>query len=86
MAIGIETSGGRVIYSLVRNCLLYVALIATFILVSFARGQETCSEEVKVLLSPTEVQAAIPALRHVEKGMVGSIFMTRRGLICSRRV
>ncbi len=63
MAIGIETSGGRVIYSLVRNCLLYVALIATFILVSFARGQETCSEEVKVLLSPTEVQAAIPALK-----------------------
>jgi hypothetical protein len=45
------------------NCLRYFAVIATFLIVSSLRGQETCSEEVKLLLSPTQVQAAIPALR-----------------------
>ena len=38
-------------------------MIAAFLLVSSVYGQETCSEEVKLLLSPTQVQAAIPALR-----------------------
>jgi hypothetical protein len=52
-----------VVNSLVKRCLLYVALIAAFFPASSARGQKTCSEEVKVLLSPTEVQAAVPALQ-----------------------
>lgn len=34
-----------------------------FLLVFGLHGQETCDEEVKVLLSPTQVQAAILALR-----------------------
>ncbi len=40
------------------------ALIATFLLVYSLslHGQERCSEEVKLLLSPAQVQAAIPAL------------------------
>jgi hypothetical protein len=38
-------------------------LMATFLLVFHLHGQETCDEEVKLLLSPTQVQAAIPALQ-----------------------
>jgi len=38
-------------------------LMATFLLVLGLHGQETCAEEVKLLLSPTQVQAAILALR-----------------------
>ena len=38
-------------------------LIATFLVVFSLNGQETCAEEVKLLLSPTQVQAAILALR-----------------------
>ena len=38
-------------------------LMATFLVVFSLNGQETCGEEVKLLLSPTQVQAAIPALR-----------------------
>jgi hypothetical protein len=38
-------------------------LMATFLLVFRLDGQETCDEEVKLLLSPTQVQAAIPALQ-----------------------
>jgi hypothetical protein len=52
-----------VIYSLVNNGFRYVALIAVLLFVSSAHGQETCSEEVKVLLSPTQVQAAVPSLQ-----------------------
>ena len=37
--------------------------MATFLLVFSLHGQETCDEEVKLLLSPTQVQAAIPALQ-----------------------
>lgn len=53
------------IYSLVKNCVrcLALALTAAVLLVSSAHGQEACSEEVKLLLSPTQVRAAIPALR-----------------------
>ena len=51
------------IYSLVNNRFRYVALIAVLLFVSRVHGQETCGEEVKVLLSPTQVQAAIPSLR-----------------------
>ena len=40
--------------SVARSCL---ALLATFLLVFGLHGQETCSEEVKLLLSPTQLQA-----------------------------
>lgn len=39
-----------------------LVLLATFLLVFRLHGQETCREEVKLLLSPTQVQTAIPAL------------------------
>jgi len=42
--------------SLARSTLM---LLAAFPLVFSLNGQETCSEEVKLLLSPTQVQAAI---------------------------
>jgi len=51
-----------VIYS-VNNRFRYVALIAVFSFVSSAYGQERCGEEVKLLLLPTQVQAATPALQ-----------------------
>jgi hypothetical protein len=38
------------------------ALAAAFLIVVSADGQQTCNEEVKLLLSPAQVQAAIPAL------------------------
>jgi hypothetical protein len=38
-------------------------LIAAFLIVSSLHGQETCSEEVKLLIAPTQVQAAILALQ-----------------------
>jgi hypothetical protein len=37
--------------------------MATFLLVFSLHGQETCNEEVKLLLSPAQVQAAVPALQ-----------------------
>jgi hypothetical protein len=40
-----------------------IILMATFLLVFSLHGQETCDEEVKLLLSPTQVQAAILALQ-----------------------
>jgi hypothetical protein len=40
-----------------------VILIAMFLIVIRLHGQETCDEEVKLLLSPTQVQAAILALQ-----------------------
>jgi len=46
--------------SVVRSTLI---LMATFLLAFSLHGQETCGEEVKLLLSPTQVQAAIPALQ-----------------------
>ncbi|HSY69142.1 MAG TPA: hypothetical protein VK813_10900 [Edaphobacter sp.] len=49
------------------NRVRYVALIVAFAFVSSVHGQETCSEEVKVLLSPTQVQAATPALQAREE-------------------
>ena len=45
--------------SLVRSNLI---LMAMFLLVFGLHGQETCGEEVKLLLSPTQVHAAVPAL------------------------
>ena len=40
-----------------------LTLMATFLLVFSLHGHETCDEEVKLLLSPTQVQAAIPTLQ-----------------------
>jgi hypothetical protein len=45
------------------NGLRYFALMGTFLIVPCLHGQETCDEEVKLLVSPTQVQAAIPALQ-----------------------
>jgi len=59
----ISTLGGHLIYSLVNNYFRCLALMAVFLLVSSVHGQETCSEEVKLLLSPTQVQAAVPTLQ-----------------------
>ncbi len=47
----------------VRNRVRLFVLIAGFAFVSSLRGQESCSEEVKLLLAPTQVQAAIPVLQ-----------------------
>jgi hypothetical protein len=60
-------------------------LMATFLVVFSLNGQETCVEEVKLLLSPTQLQAAIPALWPGERLIAVSIFTTYRVLICSRR-
>jgi hypothetical protein len=49
----------HLICSLLNKRLRYIALIATLLMVSSLHGQETCSEEVKLLLSPTQVQAAV---------------------------
>jgi hypothetical protein len=51
------------VYSLMQKCLRYSALIWMLLLVSSLHGQETCDEEVKLLLSPAEVKVAIPALQ-----------------------
>jgi CYTH domain len=40
-----------------------LTLIATFLLIPSLHAQETCEEEVKLLLSPTQVQLAVPALQ-----------------------
>ena len=40
-----------------------LTLMGTFLLVFSLHGQETCEEEVKVLLSSTQMQAASPALQ-----------------------
>jgi hypothetical protein len=40
-----------------------IILMAMLLLVFSLHGEETCDEEVKLLLSPTQVQAAIPALQ-----------------------
>jgi hypothetical protein len=48
-------------------------LMATFVLVFRLHGQETCNEEVKLLLSPTQVQTAIPAL-HARGVIHGRIY------------
>jgi hypothetical protein len=42
--------------------LRYFALIGMFLIVPCLHGQETCDEEVKLMLSPNQVQAAIAAL------------------------
>ena len=80
--ISLWTTG--LIYSLEKHCLRYFALIVTFLLASRLHGQETCSEEVKLLLSPAQVKAAIPALQGRERHMAVFIFMTRLRSICCR--
>ena len=47
----------------VRNRVRCFVLIVAFAFVSSLHGQERCSEEVKLLLSPTQVQAVIPVLQ-----------------------
>jgi hypothetical protein len=50
-----------------------LTLVAMFLLVFGLHGQETCTEEVKLLLSPTQVQAAILAL-HPHKDTHGRVY------------
>jgi hypothetical protein len=47
----------------VNNRLRFLTLITIFSIGSSLYAQETCNEEVKLLLSPTQLQAAIPALQ-----------------------
>ncbi len=48
--------------SLVNKFIRFVAPVAAFLVVSSVCGWATCSEEVKLLLSPTQVQATVLAL------------------------
>jgi hypothetical protein len=52
-----------VIDSLVSTCLRYLSLLATLLIVISLHAQKICSEEVKLLLSPPQVQSAITALK-----------------------
>jgi hypothetical protein len=45
------------------NCLRYLSLLATLLIVTSLHAQEKCSEEVKLLLSPAQAQAAVTALK-----------------------
>jgi hypothetical protein len=56
---------------LVSNCLRYLSLLTALLIVAGLHAQ-TCSEEVKLLLSPVQVHAAITALkaRHETHGRV----------------
>jgi hypothetical protein len=46
----------------VSTCLRYLSLLATLLIVTSLHAQKICSEEVKLLLSPPQVQSAIIAL------------------------
>jgi hypothetical protein len=48
--------------SLMNHCVRCSVLTALLVFATNVHGQERCSEEVKLLLLPTQVQAAIPAL------------------------
>ena len=48
--------------SLVSTCLRYLSLLAALLMVINLHAQKICSEEVKLLLSPPQVQSAITAL------------------------
>jgi hypothetical protein len=50
-------------WCLFKNRVRCFVLFAAFAFVSSVHGQESCSEEVKLLLAPTQVQAAIPVLQ-----------------------
>jgi hypothetical protein len=47
----------------VSTCLRYLSLLATLLIVTSLHAQKICSEEVKLLLSPPQVQSAITALK-----------------------
>jgi hypothetical protein len=53
----------RAIDSLVNNRLRFLTLITAFLLASSVYAQDTCSEEAKLLLSPTQLQLAILAFQ-----------------------
>ena len=48
--------------SLVSTCLRYLSLLAALLIVISLHAQKICSDEVKLLLSPLQVQFAISAL------------------------
>jgi hypothetical protein len=54
-------SGGCLIYFFGNNRPRYLSLIAALLIVPRLYGQENCDEEVKLLLSPTQVQIAVSA-------------------------
>jgi hypothetical protein len=47
----------------VSNCLRYLSLLATLLIATSLHAQEACSEEVKLLLAPAQVQAATTVLK-----------------------
>ena len=49
--------------SLAKNRLRWLRLLATLLIATSLHAQEICSEEVKLLLSPQQVQSAITALK-----------------------
>jgi hypothetical protein len=51
-----------VIDSLVSTCLRYLSLLTALLIVTSLHAQKICSEEVKLLLSPPQVESAITAL------------------------
>jgi hypothetical protein len=55
--------GGCLIHSFGNNHLRYLPLIAALLIVPRLNGQESCDEEVKLLLVPTQVQAAVSVLQ-----------------------
>ena len=78
--------------SLVNKFVRCLMLMTAFVSVSSLRGQETCNEEVKLLLSPTQVQAAILALqaRGETRGLVyfydtASLDLLSKGVILRLR-
>jgi hypothetical protein len=52
-----------VIDSLVSTCLRYLSLLTILLLVASLHAQKICSEEIKLMLSPLQVQSAITALK-----------------------
>jgi len=66
-------SGGFLSDSFRNNRFVYIPVIAFLLVASRLRGQEPCDEEVKLLLSPTQVQVAVPALQ-VSGEMRGRIY------------
>ncbi len=59
---------------LLSNCLRYLNLLATLLIVTSLHAQHTCSEEVKLLLSPAQVKAAVTALKGRQEAHGGVYF------------
>ena len=56
------------------NRLRYLSLLTTLLIVANLHAQETCSEEVKLLLSPPQVQSAITALKSLRDNRSNALY------------